>query len=128
MAGFKDVADSKDSFADLKEKVMTTLRQTAEKGFDKAMVNCVLNIIEMNSREHKVNFGIQLSESLIGFFNYRNVAGVSSFLEISGGDEANNRKHARAPNPNRTRGLAGKINPQVFPGKSGGSRTDPFTG
>ena len=63
---------------------MTTLSETAEKGFDKAMVNCVLNMVEMNCKEQKINFGIELSEALIGFFRYQNIEGIHSLLNISG--------------------------------------------
>jgi Zn-dependent M16 (insulinase) family peptidase len=68
----------------LREEVMGTLKETSEKGFDKCMVNSVLNMIEMNCKDQKENFGIQLSETLIGFFNYQNISAVANFLEISG--------------------------------------------
>jgi Zn-dependent M16 (insulinase) family peptidase len=63
---------------------METLKETAEKGFDKSMVNSVLNMVEMNCKDQKTNFGIQLSECLIGFLNYQNMPAIANFLEISG--------------------------------------------
>ena len=71
---------------------METLKETSEKGFDKSMVNSVLNMIEMNCKDQKENFGIQLSETLIGFFNYQNLAAIANFLEISGKRD-NKRQH-----------------------------------
>ena len=81
--GFRDVKNTPSDLVELKENIMKTLSETADKGFDKAMVNSVLNMVEMNCKDQKVNFGIELSESLIGFFNYQNIKGISNLLDIS---------------------------------------------
>lgn len=76
--------NSAKGFETLRRDVMEVLKETAEKGFNRAMVNSVLNMVEMNSKDQKTQFGIELTESLIGFFNYQHLGGVSNSLNISG--------------------------------------------
>ena len=62
---------------------MQTLKTVADEGFDESMVESVLNIVEMSNKEQKPDLGMQLTESLIGFFNFQNYEGIKNYLNIS---------------------------------------------
>jgi Zn-dependent M16 (insulinase) family peptidase len=67
----------------MKQKVLSTLQKVSETGFDKNLVECVLNMVEMNNKQQRSNFGIEMCESMVGMFNYQNYQAVSNFLNIS---------------------------------------------
>ena len=64
--------------------ILQTLERVAQEGFDKALVKCVLNMIEMNAKQQKKNAGIELLETFMGYFNYQNYDALYEAMNITG--------------------------------------------
>ena len=82
--GLRDVKNDPENFIQLKVDILKTLEKTAQEGFDKGLVKCVLNMIEMNGKSQKKNPGIELLESFMGYFNYQNYNGLKEAMNITG--------------------------------------------
>lgn len=79
--GFDNIQDGKSE--EIEKKIFETLETVAEEGFDDAMVEGALHMIETSSRIAKSNFGLLIFQNLLGGINHNNDDVIKSKLEVT---------------------------------------------
>lgn len=81
--GLKNISNKQEDIDPLKEEIFTLLRELKETGFDKNLIESVLHQIEINAKQGKDNFGINLFENFFSAFNYGLESNIDTYMNVN---------------------------------------------
>ena len=81
--GLKNISNNEADIDKLRTDIFDLLKELKETGFDKNLIESVLHQIEINAKQGKDNFGINLFENFFSAFNYGLKENIDTYMNVN---------------------------------------------